>query len=265
MKEGNISLLESGDGRATQEKLSRQQREPPCALLEKPVSKLRCVIFDQQSHKKLYDKFRICESDRAKKFLGATTHFQDAIFTRTCDIQDVNGMFGADLYCHNPCILKYFREHDLSLAASEQKEPNLKQRVWLEVVNEIELGFEAGKGYVLSAIRDRFNNLCPDDKAHNREIKVLLLNHFQDKITFTSPSAANKSVLVFSRSCEKETLAETIRSVDPVQICAEMIRDTLENHDFGLQDKFRDALDLEAAWSDIEIPDPLLKFFSVLP
>ena len=145
-----------------------------------------------------------------------------------------------------------------------QKEPNLKQRVWLEVVNEIELGFEAGKGYELSAIRGRFNKLCPNDKVHNREIKVLLLNHFQDKITFTSPSAANKSVLVFSRSCEKETLAETIRSVDAVQICAEMIRDTLENHDFGLQDKFCDALDLERAWSDMEIPDPLLKFFSVL-
>jgi len=39
-------------------------------------------------------------------------------------------------------------------------------------------------------------------------------------------------------------LAECIRSVDPVQVCASVIRMSLDDYDFGLEDSFCDAQDL---------------------
>ena len=86
-------------------------REPPSAA--KPVWKTVCVVCGRQKTKDgEYDKFRISESDRAELFLQATVYLQDDVYTRTCDLQDVYAVFGADLYCHKNCIRSYLKKYE---------------------------------------------------------------------------------------------------------------------------------------------------------
>ena len=52
-------------------------------------------------------------------------------------------------------------------------------------------------GYELSYVIDRMNNeLGSDFKVNNREVKVLLTNHFGSKISFYQPKQVNKSEML---------------------------------------------------------------------
>lgn len=66
------------------------------------------------------------------------------------------------------------------------------------------------------------------------ELKFLLIGHYGEGIRFAPPVEANKSVMVFLDTCTAEEMANTIRASNPVRICAEMIRESLMNVDFGL-------------------------------
>lgn len=63
---------------------------------------------------------------------------------------------------------------------------------------------------------------------------IFLLNQFGGEIDFTYSNKANKSMMVFSVS--KYMLAESVRSFDPVHACACMIRKSLDDYAFGLED-----------------------------
>ena len=88
------------------------------------------------------------------------------------------------------------------------------------------------------------------------------MNHFGNKIDFTYPSAVNQSIMVYS--VPGDVLAGRIRSVDPMQVCASVIRKSLNDFDFGLDDSFCDAQELKHALSDMNIPEPVLRFFGHL-
>lgn len=205
--------------------------------------------------------------DRATKFLEATVYFQDAVYIRTCDLQDEQFVFGADLYCHSTCVRNYLSKYDRAKRKSGENPPmNAKKRAWLTVMPEIETGLRSGNGYELSYVRDCINSeLNSDIKVQNREVKVLLTEKFGSELSFSQPKQANKSQMFFStRVTTADKLAETIRSTDPIRECAETIRQCLLKMDFDLDDRFCDANDLETAAANMVVPDPLLKFFSVL-
>ena len=85
-------------------------REKPtvqCKIYDK-----KCVICSFYKYQGEYRKCRISEINRASKFLEASVYFQDKMFTRTCDLQDINSVFGADLYCHKSCISNYLLKYD---------------------------------------------------------------------------------------------------------------------------------------------------------
>ena len=71
-----------------------------------------CVICCQLKCKGDYEKYRISESLRAKKFLSAACHLQDGVYTWTCDLQDELAVFGADLYYHTNCMRKYIKRYE---------------------------------------------------------------------------------------------------------------------------------------------------------
>lgn len=58
------------------------------------------------------------------------------------------------------------------------------------------------------------------------------MDQFGNAIDFTYPSARNKSIMVFS--VPNSVLAEHIRSVDPVQVCATVIREALNAFDLKI-------------------------------
>ena len=104
----------------------------------------------------------------------------------------------------------------------------------------------------------------PEETITNKEVKLLLISTFGDNISFSYPSLKNRSLMCFSKSCTSEDMAETIRSIDPIKVCADRIREALFEIHFDLEDRFCDSKDLEMAWKTISIPDPLLSFFATL-
>ncbi len=124
------------------------------------------------------------------------------------------------------------------------------------------VGLKGGTGYELSAIRDRLNRRVDvEHQFRNRDVKVFLLRHFGSNIDFTYPDDVCKCLMVYSVSCNRpDVLAERIRSIDPIQVCASMLRQSLGSHDFDLDDRFGDAQDLKHACSSMTIPEPVLRF-----
>lgn len=71
--------------------------------------------------------------------------------------------------------------------------------------------------------------------------------------------------MVFSVSRNSlNALAECIQSVDPVEVCARIIRNSMAKYDLGLDDKFCDAHELKDACCNMTIPGPVLRFLGVL-
>jgi len=128
------------------------------------------------------------ESQRAKKLLEATVFMQDEVYTRTCDLQDVHSVFGADLYCHKQCVSRYLLQYERACSDRSDENPtaSCRQKAWTSVIADIEIGLANGEAYELSYVRDAMKQ-HGSDSVTNREVKVLLTNHFGDQICYSQP------------------------------------------------------------------------------
>ena len=151
-----------------------------------------CVICAKQKSKGTFEKFRISETARAEKFLEATKFFQDEVFTRTCDLEGAEAVFGADLYCHSNCISGYLLQYERSQEDRKGKEScSRKSSVLSEVLNSINIGLMLREGYELSNIRDMANTMLGGETFNNKE------HYGEESICFTQPLEVNKSEMTF--------------------------------------------------------------------
>ena len=243
---------------------SRQTPRPPPSHDVDCYSKV-CVVCGYKKHHGTYQKYRISENERAQNFLNAAIYFQDSVYTRTCDLQDVSGVFGADLYCHADCCKGYMQKYN-RIMESPDTEPLMPKKLEIlnQVITEIEGGLSCGDGFTLSSIRDRAISLMNGGEFTNRELKVLLTKKYGESLKFSVPKEANKSVMIFLDKFSAGEMADTIRASDPISQCAEIMRNELQQVNFGLGDKFCDSYDLDSSWKNITIPEPVLNFSSIL-
>ena len=67
-------------------------------------------------------------------------------------------------------------------------------------MKDLEIGINQGFGYELSFVRDCVNReITSCKRVTNKEVNVLLLNHFGDRIRLSVPKEANKTVMVFGK------------------------------------------------------------------
>ena len=139
-------------------------------------------------------------------------------------------------------------ERSIKKNVSEIRSP--KRLAFIELVQEIDEDLGAEKGS-MSDLRDCCNGKIDIQNTipfNNREMRVLLTEHFGSSICFTVPKEKSKSSLVFLEKFSKEDMAEVIRSNNPEKQCGQTIRQLLLNEDFGLQDRFCDEHELKEAW-----------------
>ena len=222
------------------------------------------VCCGYAKHKGEYEKFRLSESDRAKKFLDAAVFFQDETYLRTCDLQDISAVFGADLYFHKNCVRKYLLKYDRADAKNEV-EPTESPKItaFKHFISEIEHGLQNGAGYVLSVLRDHINE-NNSNSFTNQELKILFIHRYGDNLRISYPNQRNESIMVFLDDIEKEDLANVIRENDYIHAAAEEIREDVKAVEFDLQGRFCESTDLQESWNKTKIPEPLVRFLCIL-
>ncbi len=180
----------------------------------------KCVVRGCAKHCGTYQKYRICECKSADKFLKATIYFHDEVYVRICDLEDTDAVFGADILYHSDCIRKYIRRYERSIDTGSSIEVSRKVEIFTELLNEVHADLYDGKAISLSTIRNKCNSIL-ENKSYdeslfsNREIKMLLLDHYGSDVCFSKPHEANKSTIVFLDSCSREDMVDQIQSMNP--------------------------------------------------
>lgn len=77
-------------------------RDAPSSALH--GQKQKCIICCKTRVGGIRDKYRFCESPRATRFLEATIHFQDELYTTEANLEAESHVFGADLCYHKTCF-----------------------------------------------------------------------------------------------------------------------------------------------------------------
>lgn len=235
------------------------------------LREVRCIICGKHSHNKDFKKVRISERAVADTLLKATNFFQDEVFDRTCDLEDSDAVLAADCYYHPSCRKAYERLYEKQLNESTENVSKVSARgiVWSQVVPELKQGLMEGKGYELSTIRDHLN--CIGKKYgtvfNNKSVKSLLSNEMGETIRFSERRNVKNSLMVFSVDKEETSssvLSDRIRAFDPIEACAIEFKKCLHTYDFDLNDRFCDANDLERAYTNMPIPEPIMNFFGHL-
>ena len=62
------------------------------------LQKQKCIMYGKIQNNGILEKFRICESSCAIKFLKAANYLQDEVFTKIADLEEERCVFDADLY-----------------------------------------------------------------------------------------------------------------------------------------------------------------------
>lgn len=113
-----LSVPETSSSVDSDERVTRSKSGPNDA----------CIICGYMKHNNEKAKYRICEKDRAQLFLDASRYFKDEVFLRTAHLVNVEGVFTADLRCHEACIKNYIRNYTKALSKDSNVSTDSKQR-----------------------------------------------------------------------------------------------------------------------------------------
>ena len=123
--------------------------------------------------------------------------------------------------------------------------------------------FNAGIAISLSEIRDTINDES-NMNIINSKVKIVLTEHFAEKIQFCPSERANEPLFVFSSLICANDVVERLHSLDTTKNIAEKLRKSFLAKDFELNDKFCDGEDLLGSWDNLSLTDEILTFLGTL-
>ena len=101
---------------------SRSNIRPRATPLKYDTTAKECIVCGQCKNKGEKRKFRFSESERARKFLKAAVYNQDEVYVKTCDLQDIHSIFGADLFYHSNCKRLYIKNYEDDIKKIKMKQ-----------------------------------------------------------------------------------------------------------------------------------------------
>ena len=115
--------------------------------------------------------------------------------------------------------------------------------LFLEELDSIQQFLDRGFGLLLSEMRDSINDKH-ENIISNKDVKLFICEYFEDQVQFVNLECKNEKMMVFSAKLTIEDVIVKLRSINIVKDTAEMIRKSLKEVDFGLDNSFCDAQDL---------------------
>ena len=98
-------------------------------------------------------------------------------------------------------------------------------------------------------------------------MKTLLINHFGDTLAFMYPQDKRKSQMFYLSTVQTKDVIETLRLNDHIEVCVKKLRSECKSYDFGFNQSFRYASELQLGMEKIQSYDSLQcwnKFFNAL-
>lgn len=223
----------------------------------------KCVVCNCQSHNGTFQKYRISDPIRAKKFLDAKLFFKDDVYNRTTILLCTNDILQASLYCHKNCIRSYLRSYEKGGTEITAPKEDLKKTVIINYFKTLIPQLKNGVGFSLSDIRNNIGIIHEIDIS-NQYIQRCILDEFGDQIRLAGSTDANKSTLIFHSTLRVEDVIDFLRGKDETRDCAKKLKKSFKNVDFGMSNEFSDATNIRKAWYNTKIPTPVLTFFAEL-
>ena len=270
-----IDLSAEIEAPETSKRQTRSQstpRAPPNSDID-PVYSMKCVVCGQVSCKRVYEKIRISENDRAQSLLDAAKFMQDEVYTRIADLETTSILIAADIYVHKNCIRNYIRKYDRRLSDNRERgestKISLKRTLFNRALPSIDLLLHEGKCCTLSELVNFLLGFLQQGEEltsdlRTRDVREFLEVHYGDLINLVPNNRVNESYFLYSSSISANVLAQKIKNQDIMAEAGKMIREELFNVDFGLKDSFCDETDLKTSWEKTMMPDCLLAFFAAL-
>lgn len=135
---------------------------------------------------------------------------------------DVDGVFAADIECHDLCIRNYLRKYSKALesnnstTSAEPKRRSPKNTAIFECISKILLQLHTSVGFTLSHISEQLENV------RNRDVKLVLDEMFGDKVSYVIPREASKPTLFYLSTVSVEDVINTLRARDEFVDCEDL-------------------------------------------
>ena len=196
-----------------------------------------CVICNNKKYKGDLRLLRICEKERAEKFLTVTHHFQEDVFSRVSILDDVESVFAADVLYHKLCMTNYLSKYSRNVEQFETliQDSNVTTG-FQKLLDKLDL---SENGYELSDLTSFMNSECElESLLSNRQMKNLLIKHFGEEIAFTYPKERSKSQIVHFANISVSKTIQRICSTNSLKDITDELARELKQYDFQLDDKF---------------------------
>lgn len=140
------------------------------------------IVWVKTSKTQVREKFRICTSDGASRFLAAAQYLQDEVFCRVSDLETVDDVFAADLYCHAVCSRRYLRRYEDAVNEKDsaggvpRSGSDVKKLLFVKAMENVELYLQKRYAFTMPEIRDYMSSFdeANDVLIYNRDVKKLL-------------------------------------------------------------------------------------------
>ena len=219
---------EDEDSSNTSQRQTRSNSTPraPPSCKKDPKYEINCIVCGNLSHKKVYDKSKICEDPRADHFLSAAKFFHDEVYTMIADLQKSSILIQADLFAHKTCIRKYLVRFDREQTKNDKTDTlpkiNVKKLLFERAVGSIDQLLQEGKCCTISELVDFLMGFLEDGEELNsplraRDVRGFLEEHYGDGIKLIPNTRANESHFLYSSSISPEALAVKIKNQNIVE------------------------------------------------
>ena len=220
-------------------------------------------------HKKksVREKYRICESGKAKAFLDQNKALNDDISVQHSHLTCEGDVFAADVYYHNVCFLKRKSQYNAAVKSSTTNNKSKKFMIFSKFMEEsIISNVDKGHSYKISEIANSITNSCADNEIifRSNEIKRYVTDEFSTALKIYCNPNHNEGDFIFSAKLTDSEVAAKMKQNNLIEEVGRVLKKVIKSVDFALDDTFCDADTIKSSWHSVQMPEEWLVFYSAL-
>lgn len=217
-----------------------------------------CFICDGKGTRR-YPIHHLTDGLRAQKLFDYSRSHEDDIFKKTSAAGTYASLLTLGLQYHNKCLKNYeslYENKSTNQNSENTSELLSTENVISTVIAEIKSKIELGRIFELSEVSALIEKKH-EIKVKNDSIKQYLIKLYKDQIIFAYPEQRNKSQIFYLKNVQFSQNEIHVRE------CAKVLRESIQEPNFDLKDKFCDVNDLKKSMEKSSIPYFFLIFFSI--